>query len=155
MRIDAQSRADYFLRPRPAPNRLNPRLAAATRRSLTLRRTLEQAPSEAVRAIMLVETRQSSRIENVGGEPTPDGDNRPSRLYHALDAALNGTADLLEQHQILWDDLPADHPIPPASGATAMSVSATTSRHRRRTCPPTWTHSGSGANPTPKRPTLC
>ena len=114
MPIDAQSRGDYFLQPRPAPNRLNPRLATAARRSLTaLRRTLEQAPSEAVRAITLVEARQSSRIENVGGEPTPDGDNRPSRLYHALEAALSGAAGLLEQHQMLWDDLPADHPITP------------------------------------------
>ena len=89
MREDAQRRSAYFLQPRPEPNRLNPRKAAATRRSLTaLRHRLDQAPAAAIRAILLVEARQSSRIESVGGEPEPGGENRPSRLYHALDAAL-------------------------------------------------------------------
>ena len=114
MRFDAQTRSEYFPQPRPEPNRLNPRRAAATRRSLTaLRRTLQTAPPVAVRAILLVEARQSSRIERVRGEPVPGGDNRPSHLYHALDAALYGAAGLKEQHRILWQELPANHPLTP------------------------------------------
>ena len=74
---------------------------------------MSSAPPEAVRAVLLVEARQSSRIEGVTGEPVPGGDNRPSRLYHALDAALYGDADILEQHRILWQELPPHHPLTP------------------------------------------
>lgn len=94
---DAQRRNAYFLQPRPEPNRLNPRQAANTRRSLTtLPRLLLSGQPEAVRAVLLVEARQSSRIEGVAGDSVPGGNNRPSRLYHALDAALYGNADITE-----------------------------------------------------------
>ena len=100
----------YFLQPRPEPNRLDPKAATQTRRALTrLRNLLPTAHKDAIQGCLLVEARQSSRIESIGGEPTPDGRNLPSRLAQAVAANRN----LTEAHATLFRDLPIDHTISP------------------------------------------
>ena len=103
-----------FMQPRPPRCRLDAGPSADARRAMYyLRRTLSETGPATKQILALVEARQSSRIENVYDEPTPEGADLASRLYQATQRAVAQNLDLRDAHRMLWADRSANDPVQP------------------------------------------
>lgn len=113
----------FFMQPRPPRCRLDAGPSADARRAMYyLRRTLSETGPEIKQILALVEARQSSRIENIYDEPTPEGTDLASRLYQATQRAVPQVQVLRDAHRMLWADRSANDPVQPGRFGTARSM---------------------------------